>query len=807
MKSLFRKEILHFLGSLTGYLAIVAFLGFNGLFIWIIPGNYNIPENGYASLEPFFQLAPWLYLFLIPALTMRFFAEEKKNGTIELLLTRPVSDFQLVFSKFLAGMTLMAFTLLPTLFWFFSVYHLGNPVGNLDWGSTWGAFIGLFLLASVYISIGLFSSVLSDNQIVAFIIAVLLSFLFFLGFEFVADTGIPYFLQKLFSWLSINEHYLSVSRGVIDLKDTLYFTGLTAFFIFLTMMFLRKNRVTWPGVRNRIIGLCITILIFAVVSEHIRYRIDLTSDKRYSLSPLTKKIARSLDAPVTIDLFLAGELPAGFRKLQQAIVDKVKDLNIWSGQPVRIVIKDPYQMTSAEKRSAFFSELEAKGIKPVDLRQSSDKGISTTRIFPGAWISIGHKSTSVSFLKNNPGLNHEVNLNHSLESVEYELVCGLKRLTVLEKPELVFLQGHNELNRYEVRDIAATLSESYRIEFKETKELTGNSSVPGTVIIAGPEEPFSESDKFVLDQLVMKGCRLMWLIDPVEVSLDSLSRGFVTLAMPRDLHLSDQLFHYGIRLNSDLLQDISCASILVNTSGTSDRPHFTPQSWYYSPLLTPSGSHPVSRNLNLIYSEFVSSIDTIGERGDVRATVILSTSGYGRRIKTPAAVSLESINNPPARELFNRPYVPAGVLLEGHFTSVFRNRMLNNLGINSNQVLSESPESKMVVFADANMIANKVRYKAGEVPEILPLGYDMVSQQTFGNKELMVNTVQYLNDGEGITQLRNTSLKLRLLDKVKLREEGSFWKSVNMGIPVLIVLVFGGLFHFIRKRKYSVQIS
>jgi ABC-2 type transport system permease protein len=806
MTGLFRKEIIQFFGSLTGYVVILSFLATGGLFLWVFPGNYNIPENGYASLESFFQLAPWLYLFLIPAITMRLFSEEKKTGTIELLFTRPIGDFQMVMAKFLAAIVIVLFTLIPTMIWYLSVIYLGNPVGNLDQGSTWGALIGLFLLASAFIAIGIFSSSISENQIVAFIISLLLSFISYLGFEFIASSGLPYFLERIFNWLSINDHYLSVSRGVIDIRDVIFFLGITAFYLILTVFFLRFRRTSYTWWRNRIIVLLISVVVLIIISVNFRYRIDLTAEKRYSLSPQTKSMIKSLDEPVSLELFLDGELPPGFRKLQQAIIDKVNDFNNFSRKPIRITVSDPYTLTSADKRQAFFRQLEEMGIKPVDLRNKTEKGIETTRIFPGAVITKGERRTSVSFLMNNPGLNHEVNLNHSVENIEYALVSALKKLTVREKPALVFLQGNGECSVYEVGDIRNSLAESFQVDFKEVKDLMGSTNLPKVVIIADPVKPFSETEKFIIDQLLMKGSRLMWLIDPVNVSLDSLSRGYMTIAFPRDLNLNDQLFHYGVRLNSDLIQDISCASILVNTSSSSDRPDFTPQPWYYSPLLTPSEHHPVSRNLNQIYSEFVSSIDTVEGRGDIRCTVILSSSPYGREIRTPAAVSLESINTPPAKELFRKPFIPTGVLLEGRFTSVFRNRLLNNLEAPVSPIADQSPETRMMVFSDGNLIANKVRYPAGKQPEMLPLGYDMVSLQTFGNKEFFMNAICYLADDEGIMQLRNASFRLRLLDKVKLRDGATRWKWINAGLPPAMVLVFAFVFTFIRNRKYSKHI-
>lgn len=805
MYSLFKKEIIQFFGSFTGYVAIITFLVVNGLFLWVFPGNFNIPEIGYASLEPYFELAPWLYLFLVPAITMRLFSDESRSGTLELVLTRPLSDFQLAASKFLAAFLLVIFTLIPTLLYVFSVWQLGNPQGNLDTGSTMGAFLGLFFLTAIYVAIGLFASSVTDNQIIAFITAMGMSFILFSGLEFIAGSGVPYWLEKLLLWLSINEHFLSVSRGVIDLADLLYFLGMTVLFLMLAVWMVRKSRRSLKQTRIWLPGLAIAVVLLFALTQNIRFRLDLTADKRYSLTSASMRIAREISQPVEVELFLAGELQPQFRKLQQEIVDKVRDIGRYSGKPVRIILTDPYQAVPSKERAEFFEQLAGKGIRPTDVRQQTEQGTSTRLIFPGAVIRYGEAETGVSFLKYSAGFSAEVNLNHSVEGIEYGLISSLRKLMTEEKPVIAFLQGHSELNPWEVHDLATSLSAQYTIRFLKPEDLQAEKSPPRVVIIAGPKDPFSERDKYYIDQTFMKGSRMMWLVDPVQVSLDSLSQGLMTLAFPSDLNISDMLFQYGVRINSDLVQDVACIQILVNTAPAGNRPEFTPQPWYYSPLLTPADNHPVGRHLNLVQSEFVSSIDTLAGSSETRKTIILSTSPYGRIVRTPAAVSLRIIDAPPARELFNKPFIPAGVLVEGPFRSVFRNRLLDQLSIDHTNFAESTSDGKMMVFSDGNLIANKVRYNSGADPEILPLGYDRVSRQTFGNMEYFMNAVHYLADDEGILELRNRTVKLRLLDKVRLRENKRFWAFLNTGLPVLLVIIFGVIYNLLRIRRFTVN--
>ena len=802
MYSLFKKEINSFFGSLIGYIAVVAFLLTSSLFLWVFPGNYNIPDNGYATLEGLFSLAPWLYLFLVPAVTMKLFAEEKKQGTIEILLTRPLSTFQLIVAKYFAGLTVVVISLLPTLLYFFSVFMLGNPVGSIDTGGTWGAFIGLFFLAAIYVAIGLLASSVTDNQIVSFIVAMALSFIFYLGFEFIGNSGVPYVLENFFTWLSINEHYLSISRGVIDLRDIVYFIGMAILFLFVTGLGIRPPGDKSMKSKLKKFKLPVAVILVLILTGNVMFRFDLTAEKRYSLAKVSKDIVQELEQPVYVKLFLDGELPAGFRRLQQAVVEKIADMNAWSAKQIRIQINDPYEITNVEKRNKFFEELINKGVRATDLRVKTEQGITTKRLYTGALVWYKGRELPVNFLKNSAGFSPEMNLNHSVENIEYELVNVLKRLLAEKRQDIAFLTGQEELNQWEVADISNSMLADFNVLRINVDELTETPSKYALLIVADPKSPFSEKDKLSVDQYIMKGGRVMWLIDPVKVSLDSLVQGMMTLAFPRELNLTDQLFRYGVRINNDLLQDVMCLKKMVNVAPLGSPEKYTPQNWYYSPLLTPSDNHPLSRNLNVVEAEFVSSIDTVSGDRNIRSSVILSTSPYARKVNTPTGVSLENINNPPARELFNKSFIPAGILLEGQFTSVFKNRMIDNLGYSGGPVLTESKPTKMVVISDGNIIANKVRY-SGTTPSILPLGYDRVSQQTFGNKEFLLSAVNYLCDDQGIMFLRNRIFRLRVLDKVKLREQKAMWQWINVAVPVLLVFIFGVVFNIIRHRKFT----
>jgi ABC-2 type transport system permease protein len=449
--------------------------------------------------------------------------------------------------------------------------------------------------------------------------------------------------------------------------------------------------------------------------------------------------------------------------------------------------------------------LLAKGIAPINLRINTEQGITNRTVFPTIILRSNGNELAVNLLKNDPFLRDEQNLIRSIELLEYEFARGLKLLFQEKKENVAFLTGQDELAEVQVHDISGTLSESFNIKRIISDDLLTATDSFKLLIIANPTKPFAEKDKYAIDQYLMHGGRIMWLIDPVSVSLDSLSSGMSTMAFPRELNLTDQLFHYGVRINSDLIQDVECQQIKVNTALLGQPPKYSTVPWYFSPLLTPSQTHPIGKNVNRVLSEFVSSIAPVSEDSSRKSTVILTSSPYARSNQSPMMVNLSMIDAPPERKLFNKQFIPTGILTEGKFTSVFKNRLVKEFGVdNRSPFISESPATKMIFISDGGLMANKLSYKDGKyIP--LPLGYDKVSNITFGNKEFLVNAVHYLCDDSGLMYLRSRTMQMRLLDKVKIREQKLFWQLLNVVLPVLLILMAGLIFWLLRQRKYARQ--
>ena len=800
MLSLIKKELLQFFGSLIAYMILAVFALISGLFLWFFDGNMNILNGGYASLSSFFDLAPWLYLFLVPAITMRLFSEEVRSGTMELLLTRPLSVCQLITAKLLAAFFVVLMTLVLSLVYFYSVYQLGNPVGVMDVAATIGSYLGLLFLALIFLSVGLFASSLSENQIVAFVLAVLLSFFLFSGFELLSDLMVSASWSSFLLSLGISSHYESISRGLIDSRDLFYFLTITIVFLILTGMSLRWKRTLFSLQYKRVIPYLIFGVFLIVLSQIRLFRIDFTAEKRFTLSPSSIRVLEKINQPLVAEIYLEGDLPPGFRRLKTAIEEKLTDLQQYQRNSIFLRKVDPYKVMSAKDREAYFEELFKHGIVPADLRIKTEQGVTTKLVFPSVVLQYGEKSVVLNLLKNDPALPAEENLNRSIEMLEFEMMNAINSLTRANPIHVAFLEGHQEADSLQVLDYSNALSANFRVSRVNCDQLLTKTDSIKVLIVANPQTKFQEQDKLILDQYLMKGGELIWLVDPIKVSMDSLSEGMTTLALPVDLNLGDQLYRYGVRLNNDLIQDAECMQIRVNTAPLGASPNYSLAPWYFSPLLHPLQSHLVGKNVNPVSSEFISSIDTVGEDRGIKKSVLLSSSPLSRKNEAPLMVNLRMIDAVPSRNFFNKSNLIVGVLLEGKFTSVFKNRLVEKSGLPAGfKLIHESKPTKMAVFSDGGLISNKVN-RAAKEPKISPLGYDRVSKITFGNRDLFFNLVQYLSDDDALIDLRGKTWQLRVLDKVKVNEQNIFFRWLNLLLPMMVIFSGGTLFVWRRKQ-------
>ncbi len=820
MWTLYRKELASFFSSLIGYLTIAVFLILTGLTLWVLKSDFNILDYGYAGMDGLFLIGPFLYLFLIPAITMRTFAEERRGGTIEMLMTRPLSDWTIVWAKFLAAWTLVFISLLPTLVCYFSVYSLGYPVGNIDTGSVVGSYIGLLLLGGAFVAIGLLCSSLTSNQIVSFIAAAVLCAVGYLGFESLYNMELFGSGDLFVKSLGMMDHYESISRGVVDTRDVLYFASVMALFLMGTRLVLQSRM--WNGWKNRKnlkrshwleMGVTVLIVLSVNVIDHFLYaRLDLTSEKRYTLSDSTKELLKTIDEPLLYRVYLDGDMPADFKRLQNETKEMLNQLRAYN-RNVSYEFVNPNNFGTDEERRVFFQKLGEKGIQPAQVQMKGDNGVTSLLLLTAADVFYKGRETTVQLLQNQQYVGQADLLNNSIQNLEYALTSPVRALSHGMKQSIGFLQGHGELNGGVLYDIQRALQEFYSLEYVtidgQIQSLTAHhqNSKASTyrlvnkfdlLIVAKPTEAFSEKDLFILDQYIMYGGKVLWLIDPLNAEIDSLATHGQMLATRYPIGLDEMLFNYGVRVNPNVLMDIRCRPIPLPVGIVGDKPQYRFSPWFYFPEIVPLSEHPVVRNLDLIKTDFVSSIDLIDN--DIKKTVLLATSEYTRVKNAPAMIDLNDARMEPDQRLYNKSHLPVAVLLEGEFKSTWRNRLTPELtesdAIGYREV---SKPTKMIVISDGDIIKN--RYDADK-DLAYPVGYDSYTRTLYANKELLLNVVNYLVGDEGLMDSRSRSITLRKLDENKTRERRSFYQAINIIVPLLILGVAAGIIIVVRKKKY-----
>ena len=512
---------------------------------------------------------------------------------------------------------------------------------------------------------------------------------------------------------------------------------------------------------------------------------------------------KGLDAPLTVTIYLDGDLNPGFQRLKKSTQELMDELVIYSDQSIIIEYVNPSNFETQEQRENKYIELQKKGLTPTAVYERDKEGKSIQKIlFPCMEIGYKGRTIPISLLKNVRGNSGEENLNISIENLEFEITDGIRRLANSNISKIAFIEGHGELNDAQTYDISKSLSRYFQIDrgiiAKDASILNNYKAI----IIAKPTLAFSETDKYIIDQYIMNGGRVLWIVDAVKIANENLSATGLSPAMEMDLNLNDILFRYGVRINPVLLQDVQCSSIPINIAPKNVKPQFEPSPWYYSPLLLTSSAHPVSRNITEVKADFSSAIELVGDNKQVKTELLLASSDNTHVIGTPTTIDLSQMPKANDKAYFNLGYVPVAVALEGLFNSNFANRMQPNGLTNLNPFRQKSVNTRQIVIADGDIIRNETNGNASD-STIIPLGFDRYMNQQFGNKDFILNAVLYLADNEGWMELRNRTLKLRLLNKQISNNERLFWQVVNIACPLILLLIFGISYQIIRKRKYT----
>ena len=539
-------------------------------------------------------------------------------------------------------------------------------------------------------------------------------------------------------------------------------------------------------IRNLVI-VFISVVLANVLAYAFVVRWDMTDDKHYSLSEASKTLLRATDAPIEVTLLLDGDLNAGFRRLKKATEETIEELGVYAD-----VVKVKGERLKVKGDSL--------GLSPIIIHEREQNGkTAQTTVYPYALLSYKGKRAVVTLLKNTRGLSGEENLNASMEQLEFAFMEALHLLTQNETPRVAILEGHGEPDEAHTYDLMSALSKYFAVDRGAiTSDSIDAHILDGyqALLILAPQTAFTDAERFVIDQYIMRGGAVLWALNGVQLSEEILQKDGFTPIIPLDLGLTDLLFRYGVRITPALVQDVQCLPIPVNVSSDAEHPNFQPMPWTYAPLLLTSQGSPITKDMGQVMSTFVSPIDAVGGEDGIEKRILLATSTASRVTATPGEVNLSDMN--PDMAEFKYQYVPVAVSLEGTFTSAYAHRMVPEGVLTDEPIRKTGVPTRQVVIASGSIVINELQKN-----QALPMGYDRYSGMQFSNRDMVVNAVLWLTDAEGLIALREKDIALRLLNDKRAHDERMKIQLISTISPVAILALIGGIVFVIRKRRYE----
>ncbi|CAM3732577.1 gliding motility-associated ABC transporter substrate-binding protein GldG [Flavobacterium chungbukense] len=549
------------------------------------------------------------------------------------------------------------------------------------------------------------------------------------------------------------------------------------------------------------LGITIFILIVLnVLGTLFFHRFDLTKDKRYTLSPTSLGIIKQVENPLSIKIYMEGDLPADFRRLQQETKQLLEEFEAYNKN---IVFEFVDPLANEEESDALTKSLFQKGLTPINITVDDKGKQSQAMVFPWAVAIYNNKEVNMPLLKNRMGASTTQKVMGSIQHLEYSIADAINKITKNKQKKVAIIRGNGELKEIYIAKMLLQIRESYFIGpftldsvAKDPNGTLNALKKYDLAIISKPTEKFSDEEKEVLDQFIMNGGKTLWLIDQTAADMDSLyNDAGATLAYPRDLNLNDMFFKYGFRINPDLVKDEQGSPIKLATGEQGSATQYQDFIWKFAPQVYPTSQHPIVKNLGGIKFDFANPIDTL--KNGIKKTVLLQSSQYSKIIGTPAEVNLNMVTEKTTPEEYvNKGNKALAVLLEGEFHSAFENRVLP---FKDNSFTAKGKPNKMIVIADGDLARNQLDKNL----EPVELGYDQRTGNLYDNKDFIMNSINYLLDDTGLINIRSKDVELPLLDKEKVYESYTLTQFITIGVPILILLVFGLVFTFLRKRKYS----
>jgi gliding-associated putative ABC transporter substrate-binding component GldG len=544
----------------------------------------------------------------------------------------------------------------------------------------------------------------------------------------------------------------------------------------------------------------IGVLLIVITNQMIdRFpmRIDLTEEKRYSIAPATISLLESLQEPVYIEVYLEGEMPSGFRRLRNAMVTMIDQFQYYANDKVQVKFIDPSIAKNKKAKNEFYRSLMDRGLQPTNLSYKRDGNKTEKLIFPGVIISYFGNELPVILLKGNKAASSEQRLNQSIEGLEYELANAIGILSTDRRKSIALIKGHGEPDTLNLAGLTNALLEKYDVF--NINLPTRNASLEGydAIVLPKPTRAFSPQEKYKIDQYIMQGGKVLFFLDALRVNMDSAS-GEGTFAFPYELELNDMLFKYGVRINKNYVQDVVSGDFPIVAGTMGDQPQIRMLPWPFFPMINNFGDHAIVKNLDAVSMRFVSTIDTVKADG-VEKIPLLKTSQYSMVNQAPVKVSFNELRKNLDPKRFNQGPQNVAYLLKGKFTSLYKNRILPK-EVDKKGFLEESKETFVLVCADGDMIRNEFSLKDGAP---LELGLSPYNQVKYANKEFVLNALDFMLNSQGLMRSKNKEIKIRLLDKVKVEEEKLKWQLINLVLPLIVLLIYGVLRAYRRKKKYA----
>ena len=550
------------------------------------------------------------------------------------------------------------------------------------------------------------------------------------------------------------------------------------------------------------------VVLINYLASLVHFRVDLTAEKRYTLGAPTKQLLRGLNDRVSIDVYLAGHLPADFRNLRNNAEELLQEFREYDKNTISYSFHRPGEGLGDTARQNFLMYLDSLGIHPTNVKVQTEAGESQEQrlVYPAALVTYKDRVVPIDFLQGQNMQEGLQSLNNVISLLEYKFANAIQKVTQ-EKPAVIgYLAGNGEPLSYNVYDlIERTLKPQYGFGFVPIDSVPVIPLEFDAVMIVKPTTAFTDRQKLKLDQYVMHGGKLIWMIDNLYAEMDSLMRtqsDFV--AFDRALNIDDQLFRYGVRINRDLVQDLQCDKLPLVVGSYGDRPQPQLVPWPYFPLLSSYTDHPIAKNMNTVLSIFPNSMDTVEAEG-IKKTVILASSASSRTLSTPAIVSLNSVQTEADVQTFNQKNIPIAILLEGKFTSLFTNRIPSSVADSLGRIYQQpflataAMPNKMIVISDADIVANVVTQNEGP----LQMGTNQFTKVQYANRDFITNCIEYLTNPSGILAARAKTFVLRLLDPAKIEDQRTTWQIINVGLPVVLILGFALVYQAIRNKKYT----